>query len=132
MSTATAPARPHVTTRERRLRGIAAATAALMAILYGLILAGVLSVGRASEGDLGILGVAGLVFAVLAALLWFVRSRLLWAAIALLQVLMGWMYVVVGAERDPSFEVWGVSIRVLSLVLVVTLITLFVEARRSR
>jgi hypothetical protein len=132
MATATAPARPPVTIRERRLRGTAAAAAALMAVLYGLIFAGVLSVGRASEGDLGILGVAGLVFAVLAALLWFVRSRLLWAAIAGLQVLMGWMYVVVGAERDPSFEVWGLTIRVLSVVLVAALVVLLLDARRRR
>jgi hypothetical protein len=133
MSTTTAPPRSSPGThREGRLRRTAAVTAALMAIVYTLIFTGLLSVGRASEGDLAILGVAGLVFAGLAGSLWWVRSRLLWVAAALLQVVLGWMYVVVSAERDPAFEVWGLTIRALSVVLLGVLIALLVDARRSR
>jgi hypothetical protein len=115
---------------QARLRSAAAIVAALIAGVYGLIFAGVLSVGRAEAGDLAILGVAGAVFAVLALLLWRVPSRLLWAGVGLLQLLLTAMYVAVSPERDPSFEIWGLTIRGLSLVLLGILVALLVGARR--
>jgi hypothetical protein len=117
-------------TGQDRARMVAVAASAVIAMLYLAIYAGVLSVGRADTGELGILGVAGGVFVVLAILLWRSRSRLLWAATVVLQVLLGAMYVAIAPERDPSFEVWGVSIRVLSLVLVAAVVTLLVRGRR--
>jgi hypothetical protein len=63
----------------RPLHRAAATLAALNAVIYGLIFAGALSVGRADEGELGILGVAGIVYLVLAAVLWFVPRPLVWA-----------------------------------------------------
>jgi hypothetical protein len=114
-----------------RARTVAIATSVAIAALYLLIFAGVLSVGRAEAGDLGILGVAGGVFVVLAVALWRLTSRALWAGAAVLQVLLGVMYVAVAPERDPSFEVWGVLVRVLSLVLLGALVTLLLRARRA-
>jgi hypothetical protein len=113
-----------------RVRGFAAVTAAIIAALYLAIYAGLLSVGRAEAGELGILGVAGGLFVVLAVALWRVRSRVLWAGVAGLQVLLAAMYVAVAPERDPAFEVWGILIRVLSVILVAAMVTLLLDARR--
>jgi hypothetical protein len=117
----------------RVLRRTAAGISVLIAVLYGLIWAGVLTVVAESEvGELGILGVAGVVFLVLAALLWRFASRVLWAGAAILQALMIWMYVAIGAERDPAFEVWGISIRVLQVALIGVLVALLVHRARER
>jgi hypothetical protein len=115
---------------QTRLRSAAAIVAALIAGVYGLIFAGVLSVGRAEQGDLAILGVAGAVFAVLSLLLWRVPSRLLWAGVGSLQLLLTVMYIAVSPERDPSFEAWGLTVRGLSLVLFGIVVALLVGARR--
>jgi hypothetical protein len=114
------------------LHRVAAALAALNAVLYGLIFAGVTSIGRAGEGELGILGVAGIVYLALAAILWFVPRPLVWAAATVMQVLVIAMYVAIAPERDPSFEVWGVTLRVLQVAMIVTLVTLLVRAVHGR
>lgn len=114
------------------LHRVAAALAALNTVVYALIFAGVLSVGRADEGELGILGVAGVVYLALAAVLWFVPRPLVWAGATLMQLLVIAMYVAIAPERDPSFEVWGISLRVLQVAMVVALVTLLVRAVRAR
>jgi hypothetical protein len=123
---------PTVRDRSTQLRRLAATTSAAMAVVYGLIYAGVLSVGRAEVGELGILGVAGAVFAVLAVLVWAVARPALWAAAAVLQVALAGMYVAIAPERDPAYELWGLTLRALSLVLLVALVALLVEHRRGR
>ena len=129
----TATHAPTVSESTATLQRTAAGIAALIALVYGLIWAGVLTVAADAEpGELGILGVAGLVFLVLAALLWRLSSRVLWIGAAFLQALMIWMYVVVGAERDPAFEVWGISIRVAQVALIGVLVTLLVRTTRHR
>ena len=105
----------------------AAVTTLVIAAVYGLIFVGVLSVGRAETGELGILGVAGAVHVVLAVGLWARPRRLLLAGTAVLQVLLGAMYVAIAPERDPSYEVWGLTIRVLSVLLVLLLVAAFVQ-----
>jgi hypothetical protein len=114
------------------LQLVAVACSAAIALLYLALFTGVLALPGAEPGELGILGVAGGVFAVLAGLLWWLRSRVLWATGAVLQALLGWMYVVVAPERDPAFEVWGLTIRAISLVLFAALVALLVTARRDR
>ncbi|MFA9432153.1 hypothetical protein [Egicoccus sp. AB-alg2] len=111
-------------------RRLAAGTAAAIAAVYLLVFSGALSVGRADEGELGILGVAGVIFLVLAALLWYVRSRVLWAGAAALKVLLAVMYVVIAADREPAFEVWGLTIRGLSAVLLAALLYLLATEPR--
>jgi hypothetical protein len=110
---------------------VATAASAATAVLYLAIFAGVLSVGRADVGELGILGVAGGMFAVFTALLWWVRRPAVWLAVALVQLPLAAMYVAIAPERDPSFELWGLTIRALSVVLVVALVRTFLEARRQ-
>jgi hypothetical protein len=121
-------------TRRQRagsLRLLAAGLCGAIAGLYVLISAGVLSVGEAEGGELGILGFAAGVFAVLALLLWRLRARLLWGAVAVLQILVIAAYVAISTEREPPFEVWGVSIRVLQVALLATLVGLLVDSFRT-
>lgn len=108
----------------------AALLAALMAVVYLLLWRGVLDLGAATDGELGILGVAGGVHLVLAVLLLTWRRPALWIATVVLQVLLAAMYVAIAAERDPAYEVWGLTIRGLSVVLVVVLVTMLVGSRR--
>jgi hypothetical protein len=117
--------------RARPMRLLATGLCGVIAGLYLLIYAGVLSVGEATGGELGILGFAAGVFAVLALLLWRVHARLLWAAVAVLQVLVIAAYVAISAEREPPFEVWGISIRVLQVALLATLVGLLVGSFRA-
>ncbi len=114
------------------LHRAAATLAALNAVIYGLIFAGVLSVGRADEGELGILGAGGIVYLLVAAVLWFVPRPLVWAAATAMQVMVIAMYVAIAPERDPSFEVWGITLRVLQVAMIVVLLTLLVRAVRGR
>ena len=132
MDTSTASPRRSGTASRWRLQLIASLLAAAIAALYGLLFAGVLPLEGATAGELGILGVAGAVHAIIAGLLWWRRNRLVWAAAAVLQVLLGWMYLAIAPERDPAFEIWGVTIRVVSLVLLVVLIRLLLTERRER
>jgi hypothetical protein len=102
-------------------QAIAVVAAAVTAGLYYLIGMGVLWVGTSTSSDttdLGAFGaIVGTVFAVTALLLWRYRSRLLWAAVALLQVVVIIGYVVVSGTRSPAFEAWGVLIKVCQVVL---------------
>lgn len=125
--TATRPAPPvpaRTAAREKRLRGLAIGTSAGIALIYALIFAGVLSIGSATAGDLGILGLAGAVFAIIAAALLRWHARSLLVGVALLQVALAAMYVAVAPERDPHFEVWGLSIRALSVALLFSVVGL--------
>jgi hypothetical protein len=112
-------------------RRLAVASSAAIAVLYLAIASGILSVGRAEVGELGVLGVAGGVFAALAVGLWRLRRRWLWAAAAVLQVLLAGMYVAIAPDRLPPYEVWGLTIRGLSLLLLVALVRLLF-ARRTQ
>jgi hypothetical protein len=127
----TTPPPPTTSSHRPTPHRAAAVTASAVAAIYALIFAGVLSVGRADTGELGILGVAAAVHLALAAALWAWPRRILFAGTALLQLLLGAMYLAIAPERDPSFEVWGLTIRALSLVLVVLLIAAFKEGGRG-
>ena len=131
--TATTPARATSTTAPRlALQRVATIASGAIALLYALLFLGVLGIEGASDAERGILGAAAAVFAALAGLLWWRRSRLLWVGAAGLQLLLGWMYLAIAPERDPSFELWGITIRLLSLVLLGAVIGLLVAARRDR
>ena len=97
-----------------------------------LLAAGVLDLGAAESGELGILGAAGVVHLLLAGALWRWPRRRVLVPTVLLQLLLGAMYVAISPARDPSYEVWGLLIRGLSLVLVVLAILALVHGAGQR
>ena len=107
--------------REDRVAAVlvTAQSVQLVAAVYGLLAAGVLDLGAADSGELGILGVAGVVHLLLAAglWLWLWPRRVLSSATVLLQLALAALYVAIAPERDPSYEVWGLTIRALSAAL---------------
>ena len=115
-----------------KLQLLATGISAGIASLYALMFLGILSVEGVSGDERGIVGLAAAVFVALTVALWWRRSRRLWVGAAGLQLVMGAMYVAIAPERDPSFEVWGLTIRGLSLVLLGALVGLLVSARRDR
>ena len=115
--------------REDRVAAVlvTAQSGQLVTAVYGLLAAGVLDLGAADSGELGILGVAGVVHLLLAAGLWLWPRRVLLSATVLLQLALAAMYVAIAPERDPSYEVWGLTIRALSAALVVLAILAMVR-----
>ena len=115
--------------REDRVAAVlvTAQSVQLVAAVYGLLAAGVLDLGAADSGELGILGVAGVVHLLLAAGLWLWPRRVLLSATVLLQLALAALYVAIAPERDPSYEVWGLTIRALSAALVVLAILAMVR-----
>jgi hypothetical protein len=117
----------------RRIELFAAGVAAATAVLYLLIGFEVLYIGEPAEGGAGdILGFglssAG-AFAVIAALLLFLRRRWAWIAIALFNVATIAMYFAVASVRDPPYEIWGLLIKALQVVLLGTVAYLVVRGR---
>lgn len=117
-------------TASRAPRRLAVGSALAIALVYGAIYVGVVSIGPAEPGELGVLGVAGLVFLAIAVVLWRTASRTVWIGVIVLQAMMAAMYVQVAPEREPAFEIWGLVVRGLSVVLVVALVWLFVVSTR--
>ena len=112
-------------------REVAVAAAVAAGGLYWLIGLGMLDVGRPadrSSGDLfGFGAVAGTTFLVVAALLWRVRSRVLWVVVAALQVLVIGGYFAMGGIREPSFELWGLLIKGCQAIVLVAVAWLVVR-----
>jgi hypothetical protein len=117
----------------RRVRYAAAAASALTAVLYFGIGAGVLEVvdeAAANGRDMVQFGVsAGAAFVVGTILLLAFDRRLLWLLGALLQLGVVGMYFAIATQRTPSFEVWGVLIKVLQLALLAGLVYLVARPR---
>jgi hypothetical protein len=114
-------------TRER-VRLIGAIAAAVMAAIYLLIGLGVLNVGRSTSAGnadpnaMLVFGVsAGAAFALGAVLLLLTDWRPLWILGLAFQVLVYAAYVSVSAQRDPPFEVWGITLRVIQVPLLFAL-----------
>jgi hypothetical protein len=129
MTTWRAPAADTAAQKQRRtIRYLAAAIAAITAVVYLLVGFGVLRVvDHASPDappllDFGLM--AGAAFGLGALLLLTLDNRILWWLGALLQVGVIVMYVVVGQDRTPAFEIWGIAIKVLQAVLLGALLYL--------
>jgi hypothetical protein len=116
----TSVAAPH---QRRLVRLVAASISALTAVLYLLIGFGVLQVVETSSPD----APSGGAYLVGALLLISLDRRSLWVAGACLQVAVIVMYVVVGQQRTPSFEVWGLTIKAAQLVLLGALLYLAIR-----
>ena len=106
-----------------------------MAVIYILIGLGLLDIGGSTSGetvDLALFGfAAGAAYLVLALLLLFSDRRWLWMLATLLMLWVYVIYVSTSGGREPSFEVWGITLRVLQLPLLAVLIYLSWNSPRS-
>lgn len=112
----------------RQVRSIGALAAGAMAVLYVLIGLGVLGIGASTSGesvDVAMFGFsAGAAFLILALLLLWTDRRWLWALAAAAQVWVFLVYFMVSGTREPSFEVWGILLRIIQVPLFLALVSL--------
>jgi hypothetical protein len=101
----------------RTVRIVAAALAAATSLIYYLIGLRAVTVLENVDDQVGFGLIAGTAFLVGTVLILVIDSRIVFALGALAQVLIIWMYFELSSERTPSFEVWGVSIRILQALL---------------
>jgi hypothetical protein len=118
-----------------RIRRVGATASAVMAAIYYLIGLGVLDVGHSTtstSADLtGFGALAGTAFLLLALLLATTDRRWIWIAATVFQFFVYVVYVSVSSGRVPAFEVWGVTLRVVQIPLVLALLYLSIKAPRS-
>jgi hypothetical protein len=128
-------------TTRRRLRYAGAGLAGVTALLYVLIATSTVSVIDASavadarHDQLAFATPAAIAYALGAVLLLIPRldRRILWVAGAILQVGVILMYFSLAPDREPSFEPWGIAIRVVEFLLLAALIVLVTdEPERTR
>jgi hypothetical protein len=113
---------PTIPTDRRTItRRIAGGLAAAIAIVYFLIGFEVVTVweGGVGQRQFGLL--AGSAFLAGAVVISFTDKRVLWVLGALAQVPIILAYFDFASEREPAFEPWGITIRVLQVVLIFAL-----------
>lgn len=124
----------HLTRTQVRYTGALAASA--MAVIYFLIGLGVLDIGGTKSGetvDLAVFGFsAGLAFLVLALLLALTDRRWLWILATIFQLWVYLIYVSVSGSREPSFELWGITLRIIQVPLLGALVYLSWKAPAPR
>jgi hypothetical protein len=113
----------------------ATVTALATALLYFLIGLGVLNIGTSTEGtgnqDLLGFGVAsGAVYVIVAVLVYLIKRRVVWILTAVLDFLVIIMYFAVASVRQPPYEIWGLLIKALELVLLGALMYLIFRSRK--
>jgi hypothetical protein len=105
------------------IRHLAALAAAVMSGIYFLIGFSVLDIGGTTTGEatdqLGFGSSAGIAFLVLALLLLFTDHRWLWAIATVVLALIFLTYIGASAIRVPPFEVWGLTLRLIQIPLMV-------------
>ena len=119
-----------------QVRRIGALAASAMALIYFLIGLGVLDIGGSTSGDtvdLAVFGFsAGLAFLGLGLLLMFSDRRWVWVLALIAQAWVYVVYVSVSGSRDPAFEVWGITLRIIQVPLLAALIYLAWKAPAAR
>lgn len=101
-----------------RIRYVAAALAGVTAVIYFLIAAHVLPVVEVMDRGITVFGlVAGGGFVVGVVLLLAVKRRIVWMLGALLMILTVIMYFVVGRDRTPNYEIWGLLLRIPQVLI---------------
>jgi len=110
-----------------QIRFIGMLVAAVMATIYYLIGLGVLTVGTSATGDMDRNGMfvfgfmAGSAFLLGAILLGLFDRRWLWVTGLVFQLFVYAMYMAVAPNRNPQFEVWGITLRIIQLPLLLAL-----------
>jgi hypothetical protein len=118
----------------RTVRLAAAGVSATMAVIYYLIGIGLLPVadeGAATDGLLVFGAMAGSAFLLGAALLLAFDRRVFWVLGFAFQIFVFWAYLSIAPQREPAFEMWGITLRLLQLPLIALLFYLVVRAPRS-
>jgi len=117
------------------VRIVGAAAAATMAVIYFLIGLRIFDVGGSTTGetvDIGLFGAsAGSAFLALAALLVLTDRRWLWIPAVLVQVFVYAIYISTSGVRVPPFELYGITLRIVQIPLVLALVYLSVRAPSS-
>jgi hypothetical protein len=117
-------------------RYVAVACTAIAAILYLAIGFGVVSVGKPASGQAPDLLPFGLMvggtFAVAAALLAVVRSRVVWVAVAALQIVVIVGYFALASVREPPFESWGLLVKLFQAIVLVAVAYLVLRGTVAR
>jgi hypothetical protein len=107
--------------RTRTIRFAASIAALAAAGLYALIGAGVIYIGESTNGqDPGLAGfgaVMAVTFVAVALALLRFKSRAVWLAVAVVQLVTLVGYVAASEIRAPSFEAWGLLIKALQVVV---------------
>ena len=125
---ADAPARM---ARRRTLRYVAAALSAATALIYLLIGLQVLIVlDTPTDQIFGYFACAGYALGVF--LLLRHDRRLVVILGALFQVFVIYQYFNVASQRAPAYEIWGIGLRVIQVVLLITLVYLEVRLPQAR
>ena len=108
---------------------LAAGLAALIAMVYLLIGLRVLEVIKPTDDQPAFGFVAAGFFLLLAVVLLAFRRRTVWVIAALIQPFIIFVYFNLASEREPSYELWGITLRVLQVPLVLALVYLLVGRR---
>jgi peptidoglycan/LPS O-acetylase OafA/YrhL len=122
-----APPETRLAARRRRVRLAAAALSASCALIYFLIGLGVVYTTQTSDERTGLAvfgALAGLAYALGAVLLVSLDRRAAWIFGAAFQVFVIAAYFRVAENRDPPFEVWGILLKVLQVVILGALVYL--------
>ncbi len=116
----------------RALRYLAAALSIAMAAVYLLIGLEVIKVvdGPSSDAPSMLVfgGLSAAAFVVGAVLLTVFDRRILWALGGLFQIFAIAMYFAVAPQRDPSYEPWGIGLKIGQGVLLLALAYLALRA----
>ena len=113
---------------------IATGSVVATALLYFLIGLGVLNIGTSKEGAgndlLGFGTVSGVAYLIVATLIYLIKRKLVWILAAVFDLLVIIVYFAVAGIRQPPYEVWGLLIKVLEVVLLGALAYLIYGARK--
>jgi hypothetical protein len=107
--------------RRRLIRYFAALMAALTAVMYFLIGFRVVTVLGDTNADQSFGFFAGAAYALGAVLLVAFERRIVWILGAALQVFVIYTYFDLASQRTPTFEIWGILIRIAQVFILVAL-----------
>jgi hypothetical protein len=122
---------PITVDRRPLIRRTAAGIAVLIALIYFLIGFQLVAVLENTSEQIAFGLIAGGAFVIGAALILAFDRRWLWTIGALAQLFIIWTYFNLADQRVPAYEFWGVSIRVLQVMLTALLVYLAVVPPRD-
>lgn len=129
----TRPRTPPIAADRRPLiRRTAAGIAVLIALIYFLIGFQLVAVLEDTSEQTAFGLIAGGAFVIGAALILAFDRRWLWTMGTLAQLLIIWTYFNLADQRAPDYEFWGMSIRVLQVILTALLVYLAVVPPRDQ